>query len=161
MDLRWSIHEKNKKVALCYLAASILVLTAVLVFLITPGMNLSDALLYGLALPLLIFIVYILISRNASRKIRLYTIIANPTIPVALLIACAIVGAFFILWVGGSVSADLEDRELEVSAPFVDEEIAYQDINKVELRNDVDYGSRRSGYAGNNVLSGNFKNDEF
>ena len=155
--------EKDKKVALCFLAASIIAPTAVFVTVIASGMNLGDAFLYGIgaytALPLLILLVYIWMSRNAPRKTRVCTIIAIPVITGALVIACAI--SSLVVLGSGSVSANIDDKGLEVSAPFVDEKISYQDIDSVELRNDVDYGSRRAGYAGKNLLSGNFRNDEF
>ncbi len=155
--------EKDKKIALYFLAASILAPTALFVTVIASGVNLGDAFLYGIgaytALPLLILLVYMWISRSAPRKMRVYTIIAIPVITGALVVACAI-GSLVVLG-SGSVSANLDDKGLGVSAPFVDEEISYQDIDSVELRNDVDYGSRRAGYAGKNLLSGNFRNDEF
>ncbi len=155
--------DKDRKVALYFLVASILAPTAVLVIIIDSGMNLGAAIRYGIIaygmLPLLILFIYMRISRNAPRKIRVYTIIAIPAITGALVVACAI-GALIVLG-SESVSADLDDEGLDVSAPFVDERISYQDIDGVELERDIDYGSRRSGYAGNELLSGNFRNDEF
>lgn len=155
--------EKNKKIALYFLAASILAPTAVFVAVIASGMNLGDAFLYGIgaytALPILILLIYMWISRNAPRKTRVYTIIAIPVITGALVVACAI--SSLVVLGSGSVSASLDDKGLEVSAAFVDEKISYQDIDSVELRNDVDYGSRRAGLADKNLLSGNFRNEEF
>lgn len=155
--------EKDKKVALYFLAASILAPTALLVAIIALGVDLGGVLPYILVafsvLSFSILIVYMQISSNASYRIRRYTMIAIPSIAGALFIAFVIV-TFFLLG-SGSVSADLDDGGLDVSAPFVNEHISYQDMDRVELRSDVDYGSRTSGYAGNDLLSGNYRNDEF
>lgn len=39
--------------------------------------------------------------------------------------------------------------------------ILYEDINDVELRYDVSYGTRTGGIADSRILTGNFRNDEF
>lgn len=59
----------------------------------------------------------------------------------------------------GSVNASLNDESLHVDAPMLDENIAYTDIDYVELTEDLDLGYRASGFAGAHVLSGLFHND--
>ncbi len=62
---------------------------------------------------------------------------------------------------GGSVDAELLDEGLNVDAPMVNELVRYEDIESVELRDDLETGRRVGGFGGDNVRSGNFRNDEF
>ena len=61
----------------------------------------------------------------------------------------------------GHVTATLENDHLHVDAVMVNENIAYTDITDVELRENMDYGSRVAGLGGSDYLSGKFKNSEF
>lgn len=73
----------------------------------------------------------------------------------------AVAAVVLIAFGAGHVSASLDDEKLHVDAVMVDENIRYSDITLVELRDDVNYGSRTMGYGGLDYLSGTFKNDEF
>jgi len=79
----------------------------------------------------------------------------------ALGITGAVLAAVFFLSTTGSVSASLEDDDLVVTAPFVDERILYAEVTSVELRDGFDNGRRVGGFAGTGVSSGSFQNDEF
>ncbi len=61
----------------------------------------------------------------------------------------------------GSVTASLEEEDLKVEAPMVNDLILYEDIASIELRDDLDTGRRVGGFGGENVRSGNFQNEEF
>lgn len=61
----------------------------------------------------------------------------------------------------GHVDVSLDGGRLSVDAVMVDEDIALEDITGIELREDVDYGSRVGGLSSSGYLSGSFSNDEF
>lgn len=61
----------------------------------------------------------------------------------------------------GSVTASLEEEDLKVEAPMVNDLILYEDIASIELRDDLNTGRRVGGFGGENVRSGNFQNEEF
>ena len=61
----------------------------------------------------------------------------------------------------GSVTASLEEEDLKVEAPMVNDLILYEDIASIELRDDLDTGRRVGGFGGENVRSGNFQNEEY
>lgn len=61
----------------------------------------------------------------------------------------------------GHVDAWMNEDSLEVDATMMHEEIPYEDIDSIELRDDVSYGVRVGGLGNANYLTGNFKNDEF
>lgn len=90
-------------------------------------------------------------DRKRSRSV----VIAGLAIMITILIA-----VFFFLG-SRSVSVSLEDDIVQVSAPFVDEIISFEDVTSVELRDDIDNGRRVGGFGGTKVSSGNFENDEF
>lgn len=74
----------------------------------------------------------------------------------------AVILVIVFMFVGmGSVDATLDDEKLHIDAPMVNRSIYYEDIVDVELRYDMDYGSRIGGFGGTNVSSGNFNNAEF
>ncbi len=74
--------------------------------------------------------------------------------------AIVLVAVFFSI-TSGSVDASLGDDALQVTAPFVDENILYADVSSVELRDTFDNGRRVGGFGGTEISSGNFQNDEF
>ena len=66
-----------------------------------------------------------------------------------------------LMFLAGHTDASLDDDSLTVKAFMVNKDIAYTDITLVELREDVQYGSRVGGYGGSDYLSGRVLNDEF
>jgi len=66
---------------------------------------------------------------------------------------------FFVSW--GSVSVSMDDDRLSVNAPMLSRHVDYDNIVSVELRDNVDAGTRTNGFGGMNVSSGSFRNDEF
>ena len=69
----------------------------------------------------------------------------------------------FIAWTItiGSVDADLEDDRVSIDATMMHEDVLYDSITYVELRDDVSYGTKVGGLNNSKVLTGNFRNDEF
>lgn len=61
----------------------------------------------------------------------------------------------------GHITVSLEDDSLEIDATMMRESVDYGDITYIELRTDMDYGSRVGGLANGKVLTGNFENGEF
>lgn len=155
--------KNDSKVDIYYLTASILVPTIILIAFIASGMDLGNALLYGIVaygvLPPFVLIIYLLRNKDVSQKKRFRVTMAIAVVTGVMLVICVV--STIVALGSESVSTDLNARDLRIEAPFVDESVPYQDINGLELRNDVDYGSRSSGYAGDHLLSGNFRNDEF
>lgn len=71
--------------------------------------------------------------------------------------------AITLLMTSGHVNAQLTDDHLHVDAMMVDENIYYTEItvSDTEIRENMDYGSRRAGYAGLGYQSGRYSNAEF
>lgn len=82
---------------------------------------------------------------------------------IAVVAVILMVTAGFVGWAmtAGNIDAELTDDKLSVRGTMVEADIPYSDITSVELRDDVDYGSRVGGLANGKVLTGNFSNDEF
>lgn len=81
-------------------------------------------------------------------------------------LALVAVAMIAVLWgslmtIGVSIGADLGEKDLRVTGPLLDVRIPFEKINDVKLRSDVDYGVRLAGYAGPNIVGGNFTNKEF
>ena len=97
-------------------------------------------------------------SRKASsghRSVR-YVMIAIVAICVV-----SVVVVVAVMMVSGHVSASMDDDGLEIDATMMHEDIPFDEISRVELRDDVDYGTRTGGFGGMDISSGNFRNDEF
>jgi hypothetical protein len=155
--------DKEAKTAILFIAASIIIPTVILIALLAMGTDAGIALLYGIfffgLVPPVVLVAYLLLNKSASRLIRTRTSIVILIVTGALLGLCAITSAF--AFGSQQVTAELGATELQVNAPFVNEHIQYSSITSVELRNDVNYGTRTWGYAGGTVLSGSFRNSEF
>lgn len=82
---------------------------------------------------------------------------------VAIVAVCIAATVIFVGWsmTAGSVEAELTDDRLEIRATMMKENVYYEDIVSVELRDDVSYGIRVGGLGNSKVLTGNFENDEF
>ena len=76
-------------------------------------------------------------------------------------VTVAIVALVGIMMFIGSVDVTLTDTHVEIDATMMNEEIPYSDITLVELRSDIDYGTRTMGMSNSKVLIGSFDNDEF
>lgn len=61
----------------------------------------------------------------------------------------------------GHITVSLEEDSLEIDATMMSESVDYDDITYIELRTDMDYGSRVGGLANGKVMTGNFENNEF
>lgn len=94
-------------------------------------------------------------ERAAKRSVRNVIIVSA----VAVVATIALVAGVMLM--AGHTDASLDDDSLTVKAFMVNQNIQYSDISLVELRDDVNYGSRVGGYGGADYLSGKFKNDEF
>lgn len=62
---------------------------------------------------------------------------------------------------GGHADVSMDDDSVTIDATMMHADIHYSDIASVELRDDMDYGTRIGGYGGLDISSGNFRNDEF
>ena len=82
---------------------------------------------------------------------------------VAFTVICITVVAVIIvvMMVSGHVSVSMDDDSLEIDATMMHEDIPFDDISYIELRDDVDYGMRTGGLGGGDISSDNFRNDEF
>lgn len=92
--------------------------------------------------------------RSVKRTKRI-TIMASST---AVVVGVILVSIFMFM---GSVSVTLTDTSVVVKASMMNDTIDYDDITSVELRTDMDYGSRLMGLSNNKVLTGTFDNKEF
>lgn len=72
-----------------------------------------------------------------------------------------IIAVVFLMTSYGDVSAGLDDDSVSVSAPRVNFDILYEDIQDCELRDGFERGRRVGGYGSSKILSGNFQNEEF
>lgn len=61
----------------------------------------------------------------------------------------------------GHITVSLEEDSLEIDATMMSESVDYGDITYIELRTDMDYGSRVGGLANGKVMTGNFENSKF
>ena len=93
-------------------------------------------------------------SSSYGRRLKIIAGIVIGTIVIAIVVMIAAMGA-------GHISASLTDDSLVIDATLMSKEVDYDDITSVELRDDVDYGTRVGGLSNSKVLTGNFKNDEF
>ncbi len=95
-------------------------------------------------------------NKEAVRRSRRNVIVLSAVSVIA--IVALVLG---VTLMAGHTDASLDDDSLTVKAFMVNKDIAYSDITLVELRDDVDYGSRVAGYGGAEYRSGKFMNDEF
>ena len=100
------------------------------------------------------------VGGDRGAAVRSYRKIVLIVAGIAVALVAIVIAAVFL---AGHVNASLESDHLHVDAPMVNENIRYTDItvSDVELRENLDYGSRRAGYAGFDFLSGSFQNSEF
>ena len=82
----------------------------------------------------------------------------------AIVVGIAVIATVIILAVSmtaGHVDVSADDDSVSIDATMLHEDIPYDSITSVELREDMDYGSRVGGLGNSKYLSGNFENDEF
>lgn len=88
----------------------------------------------------------------------------NTTLTVAIVAITIIFVAviFFGLNTVGKIEFRFEDASLLIhTAAWKDCTVAYEDIDRIELRNDVDTGARVNGYGSGKLSLGSFQNSEF
>ena len=61
----------------------------------------------------------------------------------------------------GSVNVSMDDDGIRINAPMTNVFIAYDNIDSVEFREELDAGGRTNGFGGTNVSGGKFRNAEF
>ncbi len=93
-------------------------------------------------------------TEQERRKQYIYVGVGVGVTAIILIAVFAFIGS-------GNVSASLDDEILHVDAPMVNRSVYYDDIVSVEIREDMNYGSRIGGFGGTSVSSGNFNNSEF
>lgn len=79
---------------------------------------------------------------------------------VAIASVVVVVAAVALLLSAGYVDVSMDEEGVDVDAFMAHESIPYDDIARVDLVEDMDYGTRVGGYAGSDFLSGNFRNDD-
>ena len=155
--------EGSSKVGLYYVMASILVSTAIPISLIASGIGTGTALICSVLsyaiLPAVVLVVYLRRNMHLPHGKKFRTSVAIVAVN-SIMVFTALI-ALFVMLGTEPVSAELNGSGLDVTVPFVDEHILYSDIDGVEFRGDMDYGSRKFGYEAGKMLGGNFRNDEF
>lgn len=99
------------------------------------------------------------VPTEAEKKRNKYIMIAAVGVTAVVLVIVAV-----LMFSYGDVSADLEDDRVVIKAPMVDETVKFDDIvtvDDIQLRYDIDTGSRVSGFGTSKISSGNFRNAEF
>lgn len=125
-------------------------------------------LLFSTALAIILAVVLLVYMNTGGRYLKDPTVRPKSSLSKrGKIVICVVVAAIAVVSIvgiyaltqSGSVDAELGDDELHVSAPMLDENISYDDIGYVELKQNLDLGYRASGFAGSHVLSGLFHND--
>ena len=94
---------------------------------------------------------------NVKRRICHRNVMLMGTVlGIAVMIAVVVLALF-----AGHANAYMDDDGVRVDATMMSFETTYENITDAELRYGMDYGIRTWGYGGSDVLSGNFRNDEF
>jgi len=78
-----------------------------------------------------------------------------------LVITVGVVAGIIIFSNSGSVSVSMDDDGFRINAPMTDVYVAYDNIDSVEFREELDAGTRTNGFGGTNVSGGKFRNSEF
>lgn len=76
-------------------------------------------------------------------------------------VVTAVLVAVVLMMGYGSVTASMDDDSVTVDAPMMHEDILYDDIVSVELRDGFDRGDRTWGFSGSEISSGEYSNEEF
>ncbi len=92
-------------------------------------------------------------KKNRSTKRITYGIL-GVVLATAVIIVVVAMGA-------GHVDVSLDEDSVSIDATMMKEDILYADITGLELRENMDYGTRIAGLGNSEYLSGNFRNDEF
>lgn len=129
------------------LAISLAIIVVGLVYMNTGGRFLKE----GAVDPKLL-----ITEEDKKNRQMLYGLLA-----LMIIIGVALAIIFLFVVPGGDVTAELLDEGLKVDAPMVSELIPYEDIESIELREDLETGRRVAGFAGDNIRSGNYRNEEF
>jgi len=82
----------------------------------------------------------------------------GPASIISTVVILAVVGV--LLFTGG-VKADMSDTDIAVSSSLSKKTISYSDITGLELRTQLDKGSRTFGTGSARISSGSFRNTEF
>lgn len=97
------------------------------------------------------------LAKGASDHRRVRRIVYGVTVAIVAVVAVIVAASLF----SGHVDVSMDDDSVTIDATMMHEDILYSDIGSVELRENMDYGTRVGGYGGLDVSSGNFRNDEF
>ncbi|MDR0791511.1 MAG: DUF3784 domain-containing protein [Methanomassiliicoccaceae archaeon] len=98
-----------------------------------------------------------LIDKEANRKQNKMLLIV--VLVSSFSIVPILFGAIFLMGTG-DVNISADDDGVKVNAPMVNVYIDYDDVKKVEFRDDFTTGSRANGFGGTSIHSGNFRNSE-
>lgn len=95
------------------------------------------------------------VAAGKDRRVRNIAIAVSA---VLLAVCLAVVGWAMTV---GDVDVEVSDGQLRVDATMMRDRVPLSEITHVELRDDVDYGTRTMGVGNGRVLTGTFNNDEF
>lgn len=98
---------------------------------------------------------------NTEKNKKSYRSTKRIIVALSVVAVIAVAAILIITMTMGHVDAYLDDDSLIIDATGMHKTILYEDINDVELRYDVSYGTRTGGIADSRILTGNFRNDEF
>lgn len=90
-----------------------------------------------------------------------YRSMKRAVVALSAIIIVAVAAILIFTMTTGHVDAYLEEDSLVIDATGMHKTVPYESIISVELRYDVDYGTRTGGIANSKILTGNFRNDEF
>ena len=102
------------------------------------------------------------VSAEESRKAAMgHRSMRNVMIAITAICIVVVVAIVAVVMVSGHVDVRMDEDSLEIDATMMHEDIPFDEISHIELRDDVDYGMRTGGFGGMDISSGNFRNDEF
>ncbi len=100
-------------------------------------------------------------STDSEKAARTHKSLRRVMIGVVIICIAVVAILVAVVMYSGYVEVSMNDDGITIDASMMHENIEFSDIESVELRDDVDYGTRIGGYGGTDISSGNFRNDEF
>lgn len=98
---------------------------------------------------------------NAKPEKRVKTPLEKLVISLSAVVGIIAVIAAIVLSFTGNVTAKVEEEGISLDSTYYGELfIKYEDIEKIELAEDFDFGSRQMGFGSPHMLLGSFRNDE-
>lgn len=103
----------------------------------------------------------VMTPEESSRAAMGHRSMRNVMIAITAICIVVVVAIVAVVMVSGHVDVRMDEDSLEIDATMMHEDIPFDEISHIELRDDVDYGMRTGGFGGMDISSGNFRNDGF